>query len=380
MAPKVDPIAIIGAGPAGCSAALALDRLVGDDVGQPIYLFNESATFSFAPYLFDLFESGDRAARRIAFDDIFAGTRVRFLAERVTAVDAETNHLMTEKRQVKFGDLVVATGAETVVDNNRSKAWISDSIADMARVTQELADHGGPGYVTIVGGGLRGIDVALAFSGWLWRHVSAAQRANVYVTLLHRGARPAPELPVDVSRQLIRLVRSFGVSIQLNKARTWSDHVRVQSAKNGRPAHLAIWATGLSACRLAGARFRLGVTDRFAAGPTLSLAGQENIWAAGSCLELAEPATRAAAWRQGQFVARQIARRRAGRPLETYRPTRPAWLIKSGPGQYVGVTERGLNVGFGAGLAALWHDFWFLVRLVPAYEAVALMVPGRGLA
>ncbi len=365
------PIVVIGGGAAGVAAALELDKLVGEDLSQPIYLFDESQDHIYMPYVYDVLENGENGAHVIPFEDIFAGTRVRFFQEKVISVDAHISKVTTEKRQLKYADIILATGCE-VSGTHKKGSWVVHTLDDVTKIKQELIkERAGKHYITVVGGGVRGVEASLAVQGWVKRHVLPHKLPKIYQTLIHAGNRLVPELPEKISRELSSLLKSYGISVQLKKHRTWEDHAKVQSEKDGAPTYWAIWATGLHP-RLVekGTRFRLGQTGRLLTDPALRLSGFDHVWGAGSCIDSSESATVAAAWRQGLFVARQIVRNRAEVGIKTYRPIGGQFFIKIGPRHIIRLSARGLEAGFFVNLQAWWSDVSHIVKLVPFHEVV----------
>lgn len=371
MAQNNHPIIIIGGGAAGVAAALELDKLVGEDLSQPIYLFDESSQHIYMPYIYDVLEHGKNRAHIIPFENIFAGTRVRFFHEKVVSIDAQVAKITTEKRQLKYADLIIANGCE-VRGTHRKDSWLVHTLDDVSKVKAGiLPDRDTKHYIAVVGGGARGVETTLALQGWISRHVSRRNLPKIYQTLIHAGDRLVPELPKKVSRDVLALIKSYGVAIQLNKQWVWEDHARVQAKKDGAPTHSAVWATGLVPRLLArGTQFRHGRTGRLLTDPALRLSGFNHIWGAGSCIESSESATVSAAWRQGVFVARQIVRDRAKVGIKTYRPIGGQFFIKIGPRHIIRLSARGLEAGFFVNLQAWWSDVSHVVKLVPFHEVV----------
>lgn len=382
------PVVIIGGGPAGVAAALELDRLIGDRLDVPIYLFDTSPNHVYAPRVFDLLRDGARGVYQIPYTEIFEGTRVRFFCEAVTSVDFDLKRITTEKRQVTYGDVVLAVGAD-VPKHKGSEPWLVHTVQDVTQVkgaVQAIAkqhqSQSRKHYVSIVGGGLRGVEAAFAVTSLLNREHRHHPKsfASTYVTLVQSAPRVAPEMSREVSTALASLLKHVGVSVQTKKRREWNDHTAAQPKKDDSPWHSAVWAIGLSPREVSGTKtLRRGADGRFLVESTLRLHNQKNAWAVGGCASVAEPVTVTAAWRQGIAVARSLVKERENEPAAAYYPAPASFFMPISDKAMVRITHDTVQAGFWIAPWAYLMDFYYLLRLVPVYQAADLVLKRGGM-
>lgn len=227
----------------------------------------------------------------------------------------------------------------------RDAISLGERAASMAR---ERRDHGAV-RIVIVGGGAAGFETALCLGARL-RQTNPPERFQV--TVVDGGDRVLAEHPEAVQRRGRDLLRERGVQIRLGVRAEAVDDFRVHTGRDTEiPYDVLVWATGPRApgfLRKSG--LPVSETGYVLVQSTLEAEGRPAVFAAGDCAHLVDhPTTPKAgvyAVREGPVLARNLARRLRGEPLETYRP-QDHWLslLNTGDGQalmsYRGYAARG---------------------------------------
>ena len=204
-----------------------------------------------------------------------------------------------------------------------------------------------PFEVVVAGGGAGGVELAFTVRE---RLLSAARVAGVArelrVTLLQALPEVLPGFPPSLAARARRHAEARGISIRTGALVASAEPGRVRlEGGTAVTADSLIWAVGAGSLDLfAGSGLPLDERGFVLTRPTLQTVGDERIFAVGDCGTLRDwPATPKAgvyAVRQGPFLADNLRRIVAGRPLRRYRP-QPDFLTL-------------LNLGDGTALGAKW--------------------------
>lgn len=199
----------------------------------------------------------------------------------------------------------------------------------------------GSGAITVVGGGLAGLEVAFAMRTRLDARLGATASRDVSVTILTRDARLLPDRPV-VAARVQRALDRRGIACRAHVAidAVHVDHVQLASAATV-PSDLTVWATGAEPpawLRASGlptdARGFLLVDGHLRTGAS-------HVFAAGDCATpRSRPETAKAgvyAVRMGPVLARTLGAVASGRALPApYTPQRHfLTLIDTGDGRAI---------------------------------------------
>ena len=203
--------------------------------------------------------------------------------------------------------------------------------------------------VVIAGGGAGGVELAFTLRERLLRDREAdagGPARPLRVTLLQAQAEILPGFPRSLAGRARRHAEARGIRIRTGTevAEAAAGRVVLRSGES-LPADALVWAVG------AGSRetlrdSTLALDDRgfVLVRPTLQTVSDDRVFAVGDCATLADwPGTAKAgvyAVRQGPYLAENLRRAVAGRPLTRYRP-QPDFLTL-------------LNLGDGQALGAKW--------------------------
>ena len=103
-------VLVLGAGFGGLELATILSAELGDDAGVTLIDSNDAFVFGYAK-LDVMYGRTPPDAVRLRYTD-FAKPGIRFLAERVTAIDPEARRVTTDAQEHDAGALVIALGAD----------------------------------------------------------------------------------------------------------------------------------------------------------------------------------------------------------------------------------------------------------------------------
>ncbi len=248
-----------------------------------------------------------------------------------------------------IGSTVAGLDLPGVRERARATRPISRLVREIGTLTESFLAHAAerPFEVVVAGGGAGGIELAFTVRE---RLLSAAGRAGVErslrVTLLQALPEILPGFPPSLAGRARRNAAARGISIVTDRmvAEVEDGRVRLEGGETVSVDSL-IWAVGAGSLEL----FRdsgLPLDERgfVLTRSTLQTLGDDRIFAVGDCATLEDwPATPKAgvyAVRQGPFIADNLRRVVAGRPLRRYRPQSDFLTL--------------LNLGDGKALGAKW--------------------------
>lgn len=268
----------------------------------------------------------------------------RVFLDTVTGVDSAARQVQLESGvALGYDQLVIATGArhsyfghdewaafapgiKTIDDATRVRAQILRAMERAETERQQMPETRGQHLnFVVIGGGPTGVEMAGAIAE-LTRHAADLEfryitGACVRVLLIEAGPRLLASFPEALSAKAQRALEQLGVEVRLGAPVTAIDETSVTVAGQRVPAAATIWAAGVQASPAAS---WLGVAGdragRVPVGPDLSVAGLPDVYVIGDTAAVTGadgkpvPGVAPAAKQQGEYVARAIAARLAGRP------------------------------------------------------------------
>ncbi len=266
--------------------------------------------------------------------------------EEVTGIDPSKGLVRTTGAQVGFDFLVIATGAtHSYFGRDEWEAFAPGlkRIEDATRIRRRIlsaferaeiaGDQSGSRQLltfVIVGGGPTGVELAGAIAEvarqTLARDFRRIDPRLSRIVLIEAGPRILPAFSQEHSAYAHTMLTRMGVEVMVSTRVTNCDERGVDLDAGRIDAGCVIWAAGVVASPaaqwLAAQRDRAG---RVIVNPDLSLPGHDNIFVVGDTASVRNPDGKPvpglapAAKQMGDYVARLIAARIAGRTLPAFR-------------------------------------------------------------
>ncbi len=335
------PIVVIGAGFGGLQAAKSLARS-----GLEVLLIDRNNYHTFVPLLYQV-ATGQIEPEHIAYPVRAILRRSRyshFLMAEVEQIDYSLQVIRTDKLDIQYEYLVLATGSQTQDLGVLGAAEIALPMRTLAEAVRlrnhifacfEAASRLQPQHrqhlltFAIVGGGATGVEVVGALVELLrsrfCREYPNLNVREVKLILLQSSDRLLPEFPPQLGRYTQKYLQKLGVDVRL------ATRVKQVSAtgvylSNSQIISTAttIWAVGLEAAIPESANELLtAAKGKLRVSPTLQALNYPNVYAIGDAayVEQLDPLSGVApeALQQGVAVARNLTRQLRGQKLKPFR-------------------------------------------------------------
>lgn len=314
-------IVLIGAGHAhlGVLEAFARRKLEGVEV-----VLVDPHDVSYYSGMIPAVIAGERRLERarIPLEGLAKAAGARFVQGRVVGVDRRAGEVTLEGgAALRFDRVSINAGAEPDLSRTPGAAWRAAPLKPFERFVAwwtgpARAGARAPASVAVIGGGLAGVEIALAMR---------RARPKLQVTVAEAAERFAPERGKAVSRLLAHAMRRARVQAIAGAAVV---EVRPHDVllQNGQAveADAVVWAAGgAPPAFLSTLELPLAPDGRLAVGLDLAARADARVFAAGDCAAVTgahAPPSGAEAVAQGETLADNLARAaHAKRP----RPGRP---------------------------------------------------------
>ncbi len=268
-----------------------------------------------------------------------------------TGVDPVRRRVLFENRAPLAYDFVSFDVGSTVAGLDlpgiREHAVATRPISRLVREIETLSHNylsgkKEPFEVVIAGGGAGGVELAFTIRERLLREGDLPLR----VTLLQALPEILPGFPASLAKRARRAAEARGIRIRtgVEVRRATGTAVELRGGEE-IPADTLVWAVGAGSHGLfEGSGLPLDGRGFVLTRPTLQTKGDDHIFAVGDCATLEDwpktPKAGVYAVRQGPFVAENLRRIVAGKPLRSYRPQSDFLTL--------------LNLGDGTALGAKW--------------------------
>lgn len=377
---KTRPIVIIGGGFAGVRAALELDRLLGGDLEQPIYLINPTPYHTYTPRFFDVLSSPTPHVATILFEEIFERTSVHVFAEEVTHIDVHDKVVITEKRRLPYADLVLAVENQPWPDTDKQAEYgsmltcndLADILATRTKILHActLAAHTKQKHtVMVIGGGIHGVEFMAGLRSFFGSDADP-RRSPITFVLAEAEKRILPTYREQLSDVVAKYLLDHGVSLKL-KSRATPEELRKHLKSIGAKNHTVVWAVGMQAhpvvAKCTGVPH--DASGRVEVLSSLQVRTHDDIWAGGDSAAVANNQSMNGSVAHGRHIARGIVARRAGFVPAAYVPTAKADIIQLAPNMAVTWSRAGIHEGTFPVWKKRLRDLRYFLSILPPQTA-----------
>lgn len=326
-----DKVLVIGGGVGGLSAARAFAR------HYDVTLVNPTPWCEWLPNIHELI-SGAKApeALRLRLEPVLQRIGHDFVQGRVEKLDADAGlAVLDDGRRLHFDVCILAPGGvnnSADVAGADAHAWPFTSVRDCDAIHQHinaLIDEGGRHGITIVGGGLEGVEAL----GEILRGF-ARYRSSLDIHVIESGEHLMPRTPERVDRSIRAACRPFSVKFHTRSrvASVESDEVVLTDGRR-IPAELTIWTGGSAPHPLLHAS---GLAEKPGARApvrgTLMSTLKENVFVIGDAadagFDLSQQAYHAMA--MGELAAANVEALLTGKRLKSFEPAPKPQLVTFG--------------------------------------------------
>ncbi|MFF8986893.1 NAD(P)/FAD-dependent oxidoreductase [Streptomyces globisporus] len=354
-------VVVIGAGYTGATAAGRLARRLRDE-DVSITLVNAEPDFVERVRMHQL--AVGQTLRPRPFDEMFAGTGVELRLGRVTGVDVDRRTVTVTgadgPSDLEYDTLVYALGS----------AWNTQGVPGTTEHAHEIAGRDGalrlrdrlaalaPGSpVTVVGGGLTGVEAATEL---------AETRPDLDVSLIARAGL-GDWLSPKGARHLRKVFGNLRITTHEHTTVTAVHADRVTTTEGDIPAAVTIWTTGFAVHPIAQATtLETGDTGQITVDATMRSLSHPDVYAIGDAALVTGPGDKPLrmSCASGVPTAWQAADAIAARLTDSKLPTISARYFnqcislgrKEGLIQYVTADDRSVNAALTGRLAALYKE------------------------
>jgi NADH dehydrogenase len=372
-------VVILGGGFGGLAAARALYK------SAEVTVVDRHNFQTFLPLLYQVSTAG-LAADHVAYPirGALRKTNIKFRMGSPIAVDHKNSEVKLDSSEVlKFDHLIVALGSvsadfgipgvyehalgmKTVHEALTIRAEIMRRFEDLCRFEDDTKLS-----ISVIGGGPTGVEMAGAIAELIRGPLKSDQAeaaANIEVSLIEAGPRLLPPFAPSLSERTKKDLEKLGVKVLLNAAVKAIEHRKIvlkdDSVLN---SEITIWAAGVKGSD-AMAQLNLPTNgNRVAVEPTMQVKNYPNIWALGDIAGALGkdgrplPMVAPVAIQQGKFIAKQIARLVANKPLTDFKYLDKGSMATIGRNKAI-VQVRGLKIaGPIAWLIWLWLHLFYLL-------------------
>jgi len=372
-------VVILGGGFGGLAAARALYK------SAEVTVVDRHNFQTFLPLLYQVSTAG-LAADHVAYPirGALRKTNIKFRMGSPISIDHKNKEVKLDSSEVlKFDHLIVALGSvsadfgipgvtefalgmKTVHEALTIRAEIMRRFEDLCRFEDETKLS-----ISVIGGGPTGVEMAGAIAELIRGPLKSDQAnaaAHIQVSLIEAGPRLLPPFAPSLSERTKKDLEKLGVKVLLNTAVKAIEHRKIILKDDSvLSSEITIWAAGVKGSD-AMAQLNLPTNgNRVAVEPTMQVKNYPNIWALGDIAGALGkdgrplPMVAPVAIQQGKFIAKQIARLIANKPLTDFKYLDKGSMATIGRNKAI-VQVKGLKIsGPIAWLIWLWLHLFYLL-------------------
>jgi len=372
-------VVILGGGFGGLAAARALYK------SAEVTVVDRHNFQTFLPLLYQVSTAG-LAADHVAYPirGALRKTNIKFRMGSPISIDHKNKEVKLDSSEVlKFDHLIVALGSvsadfgipgvneyalgmKTVHEALTIRAEIMRRFEDLCRFEDETKLS-----ISVIGGGPTGVEMAGAIAELIRGPLKSDQAnaaAHIQVSLIEAGPRLLPPFAPSLSERTKKDLEKLGVKVLLNTAVKAIEHRKIILKDDSvLSSEITIWAAGVKGSD-AMAQLNLPTNgNRVAVEPTMQVKNYPYIWALGDIAGALGkdgrplPMVAPVAIQQGKFIAKQIARLIANKPLADFKYLDKGSMATIGRNKAI-VQVKGLKIsGPIAWLIWLWLHLFYLL-------------------
>jgi len=372
-------VIILGGGFGGLAAARSLYK------SAEVTVVDRHNFQTFLPLLYQVSTAG-LAADHVAYPirGALRKTDIKFRMGSPISVDHKNKEVKLDSSEVlKFDHLIVALGSvsadfgipgvneytlgmKTVHEALTIRAEIMRRFEDLCRFEDETKLS-----ISVIGGGPTGVEMAGAIAELIRGPLKSDQAqaaANIQVSLIEAGPRLLPPFAPSLSERTKKDLEKLGVKVLLNAAVKAIEHRKIILKDDSvLKSEITIWAAGVKGSD-AMAQLNLPTNgNRVSVEPTMQVKNYPNVWALGDIAGALGkdgrplPMVAPVAIQQGKFIAKQIARLIANKPLTDFKYLDKGSMATIGRNKAI-VQVRGIKIAVPiAWLIWLWLHLFYLL-------------------
>jgi NADH dehydrogenase len=372
-------VVILGGGFGGLAAARALYK------SAEVTVVDRHNFQTFLPLLYQVSTAG-LAADHVAYPirGALRKTNIKFRMGSPISVDHKNSEVKLDSSEVlKFDHLIVALGSvsadfgipgvnehalgmKTVHEALTIRAEIMRRFEDLCRFEDDTKLS-----ISVIGGGPTGVEMAGAIAELIrgpLKHDKMDAAANINISIIEAGPRLLPTFAPSLSERTKKDLEKLGVKVMLNIPVKAIEHRKITLSNDSViNSEITIWAAGVKGSD-AMAQLSLPTTgNRIAVEPTMQVKNYPNVWALGDIAGAIGkdgrplPMVAPVAIQQGKFIAKQIARLVAKKPLTEFKYLDKGSMATIGRNKAI-VQVRGLKIaGPIAWLIWVWLHLFYLL-------------------
>jgi NADH dehydrogenase len=372
-------VVILGGGFGGLAAARALYK------SAEVTVVDRHNFQTFLPLLYQVSTAG-LAADHVAYPirGALRKTDIKFRMGSPISIDHKNKEVKLDSSEVlKFDHLIVALGSvsadfgipgvneyalgmKTVHEALTIRAEIMRRFEDLCRFEDDTKLS-----ISVIGGGPTGVEMAGAIAELIrgpLKSDKADAAANINISLIEAGPRLLPTFAPSLSERTKKDLEKLGVKVMLNIPVKAIEHRKITLNDDSViKSEITIWAAGVKGSD-AMAQLSLPTNgNRVAVEPTMQVKNYPNIWALGDIAGALGkdgrplPMVAPVAIQQGKFIAKQIARLVANKPLTVFKYLDKGSMATIGRNKAI-VQVKGLKIaGPIAWLIWVWLHLFYLL-------------------
>lgn len=353
-------IVIIGAGVAGVTAALGLQKIYKNNPEVFITIINREPYFLFLPNLYEIASSPEEltdlasleATITISLKEIFGSTKVKVVVGTVTEVDKKNKVVIVENKKITYDILVQAMGSDTNYFNipGAEKHAIGlKTVGDALRIRNKIefliASHRQDvtkDFIRIVvaGGGVLGAEIAAEMSGYLdflsWKYNYPRHKLQTFI--IEGTSRILPGFSERSAQDIAARLSVMQVVVQTNRFIQSVDEYFI-TYKNGEKFSYdcLIWSAGVKAHVLEGNTLLTDRLGRIVTREYLQADGDPHVLYIGDQASVQNkvgavmPATIPSAEAQAEYVVHAVSALLQNKKPKSFNPpVQPGYFVTGG--------------------------------------------------